>query len=164
MATQPREHRLEFHVRVLPNGVVSGRVANKLQRDDTVTVHGPFGDACWDAPPSDEPLLLAGGAPALRRCCRCSTPRWPRAIRRAAFTSEGAQFTVRDALRGELVKINVNSNGSVTVKDSASGKSATLRGELKRAVAFAPSRQTQTKTRQSVGVECPHHVDRVTSA
>jgi NAD(P)H-flavin reductase/ferredoxin len=65
MATQPRQRRLEFHIRVLPNGLISGHVANSLRRGDTVTVHGPFGDACWDAPPSDEPLLLLAGGTGL---------------------------------------------------------------------------------------------------
>jgi len=65
MATQPRQRRLEFHIRVLPNGLVSGHVANTLRRGDTVSVHGPFGDACWDAPPSDEPLLLLAGGTGL---------------------------------------------------------------------------------------------------
>lgn len=65
MATQPRQRRLVFHVRVLPQGLVSGHVANAVRRGDRVTVHGPFGDACWDAPPSDEPLLLLAGGTGL---------------------------------------------------------------------------------------------------
>jgi NAD(P)H-flavin reductase/ferredoxin len=65
MATQPRQRRLEFHIRVLRQGLVSGHVANALRRGDSVSVHGPFGDACWDAPPSDEPLLLLGGGTGL---------------------------------------------------------------------------------------------------
>jgi NAD(P)H-flavin reductase/ferredoxin len=65
MATQPRQRRLEFHIRVLPHGLVSGHIANALRRGDSVSVHGPFGDACWDAPPSDEPLLLLAGGTGL---------------------------------------------------------------------------------------------------
>jgi NAD(P)H-flavin reductase/ferredoxin len=65
MATQPRQRRLEFHIRVLPRGVVSGHVANAVRRGDRVAVHGPFGDACWDAPPNDEPLLLLAGGTGL---------------------------------------------------------------------------------------------------
>jgi naphthalene 1,2-dioxygenase ferredoxin reductase component len=65
MATQPRQRHLVFHIRVLPDGLVSGHVASALRRGDSVTVHGPFGDACWDAPPSDEPLLLLAGGTGL---------------------------------------------------------------------------------------------------
>jgi Na+-transporting NADH:ubiquinone oxidoreductase subunit NqrF len=65
MATQPRQRRLEFHIRVLPHGLVSGHIANALRRGDSASVHGPFGDACWDAPPSDEPLLLLAGGTGL---------------------------------------------------------------------------------------------------
>jgi NAD(P)H-flavin reductase/ferredoxin len=65
MATQPRQRRLLFHIRVLPEGLVSGHVAHTLRRGEAVTVHGPFGDTCWDAPPSDEPLLLLAGGTGL---------------------------------------------------------------------------------------------------
>lgn len=61
MATQPREQRLVFHIRVLPNGQVSGYVADTLRTGDAVKVHGPFGDATWDAPSEHPLLLLAGG-------------------------------------------------------------------------------------------------------
>jgi ferredoxin-NAD(P)+ reductase (naphthalene dioxygenase ferredoxin-specific) len=64
MANQPSQGRLEFHIRMVPNGLVSQYVANQLKTSDTVEVRGPFGDAYWDAlddAKQDPLLLLAGG-------------------------------------------------------------------------------------------------------
>ncbi len=64
MANQPGQGRLEFHIRVLADGVVSGFIADKLRVGDLVEVRGPFGDAHWDeqlAEPDEPLLLLAGG-------------------------------------------------------------------------------------------------------
>ena len=64
MASQPSDTDLEFHVRLVPGGVVSEHVASQLKRGDTVEVRGPFGDAYWDEPEAARQgplLLLAGG-------------------------------------------------------------------------------------------------------
>ena len=64
MASQPGEGRLEFHIRVLPDGVVSQHVVKQLKVGDKVEVRGPFGDAYWDHPEDAKQgplLLLAGG-------------------------------------------------------------------------------------------------------
>ncbi len=64
MASQPGDADLEFHIRVVPDGVVSAYVANELKVGDSVEVHGPFGDAYWDEPEAARQgplLLLAGG-------------------------------------------------------------------------------------------------------
>jgi naphthalene 1,2-dioxygenase ferredoxin reductase component len=67
MANQPGHDRLEFHVRVLHRGLVSGHMANELDPGDSVELRGPFGDACWDreAAQACEPLLLLAGGTGL---------------------------------------------------------------------------------------------------
>jgi naphthalene 1,2-dioxygenase ferredoxin reductase component len=67
MASQPGEGRLEFHIRVLPEGVVSQHVKTRLKVGDKVEVRGPFGDAYWDNPDDarDGPLLLLAGGTGL---------------------------------------------------------------------------------------------------
>jgi naphthalene 1,2-dioxygenase ferredoxin reductase component len=64
MASQPSDADLEFHIRIVPGGVVSEYVAQTLQTGDMVQVRGPFGDAYWDEPEAARQgplLLLAGG-------------------------------------------------------------------------------------------------------
>jgi NAD(P)H-flavin reductase/ferredoxin len=64
MASQPGQDLLEFHIRIVPDGVVSQYVATKLREGDTVEVRGPFGDAYWEGLEEAHtgPLvLLAGG-------------------------------------------------------------------------------------------------------
>lgn len=64
MASQPGQDLLEFHIRIVPDGVVSQYVASKLREGDTVEVRGPFGDAYWEGLEEAHtgPLvLLAGG-------------------------------------------------------------------------------------------------------
>lgn len=64
MANQPGQDLLEFHIRIVPNGVVSQYVATKLREGETVEVRGPFGDAYWEGleEANTGPLvLLAGG-------------------------------------------------------------------------------------------------------
>lgn len=64
MASQPGQDLLEFHIRIVPDGVVSQHVATKLREDDTVEVQGPFGEACWEGLKETHTgplLLLAGG-------------------------------------------------------------------------------------------------------
>jgi CDP-4-dehydro-6-deoxyglucose reductase/ferredoxin-NAD(P)+ reductase (naphthalene dioxygenase ferredoxin-specific) len=67
MANQPGDGRLEFHIRVLPDGMVSGFIAEQLQVGQTVEVRGPFGDAHWEDQPGHaaEPLLLLAGGTGL---------------------------------------------------------------------------------------------------
>jgi NAD(P)H-flavin reductase/ferredoxin len=65
MANQPGQGQLVFHVRVLPDGRVSGHVANQLRPGDPVEVRGPFGDACWDGVKPATPLLLLAGGTGL---------------------------------------------------------------------------------------------------
>ena len=67
MANQPGQGRLEFHVRLLPQGLVSGFMAKQLKAGDGVEVRGPFGDAFWDAQEArgDGPLLLLAGGTGL---------------------------------------------------------------------------------------------------
>jgi naphthalene 1,2-dioxygenase ferredoxin reductase component len=63
MANQPGEPELEFHVRMVPDGQVSGYVATQLKVGESVEVRGPFGDAYWHPSEdrSDGPLLLLAG-------------------------------------------------------------------------------------------------------
>jgi naphthalene 1,2-dioxygenase ferredoxin reductase component len=61
MANPPGQDHLVFHIRVLPDGRVSGPVARDLRVGHSVEVRGPFGDACWDGVKPEPLLLLAGG-------------------------------------------------------------------------------------------------------
>lgn len=64
MASQPGQDLLEFHIRIVPDGLVSQYVATKLREGETVEVRGPFGDAYWEGLEEAHtgPLvLLAGG-------------------------------------------------------------------------------------------------------
>jgi naphthalene 1,2-dioxygenase ferredoxin reductase component len=61
MANQPGPGPLVFHIRILPDGKVSGPVGRDLKVGDSVEVRGPFGEAHWDGVKSSRLLLLAGG-------------------------------------------------------------------------------------------------------
>lgn len=61
MANQPGQGQLVFHVRIVPDGRVSGHVANELRVGDPVEVRGPFGEAFWDGVKPAAPLLLLAG-------------------------------------------------------------------------------------------------------
>jgi naphthalene 1,2-dioxygenase ferredoxin reductase component len=63
MASQPNDPDLEFHIRIVPGGVVSDYVAKQLKPGETVEVRGPFGEAYWDDPDGarNGPLLLLAG-------------------------------------------------------------------------------------------------------
>jgi naphthalene 1,2-dioxygenase ferredoxin reductase component len=61
MANLPGQGQLVFHIRVLPEGKVSGAVASDLRVGDAVEVRGPFGEAFWKGAQSAPLLLLAGG-------------------------------------------------------------------------------------------------------
>jgi CDP-4-dehydro-6-deoxyglucose reductase/ferredoxin-NAD(P)+ reductase (naphthalene dioxygenase ferredoxin-specific) len=64
MANAPGEEPLEFHIRALPDGVVSSHVANRAAVGDALRVVGPFGGAYLRDTHSG-PLLLAGGGTGL---------------------------------------------------------------------------------------------------
>jgi naphthalene 1,2-dioxygenase ferredoxin reductase component len=61
MASQPGQWPLVFHIRILPDGLVSGPVGRDLRVGDPVEVRGPFGDAYWAGVRSTRLMLLAGG-------------------------------------------------------------------------------------------------------
>ncbi|HTW85363.1 MAG TPA: 2Fe-2S iron-sulfur cluster-binding protein [Candidatus Sulfotelmatobacter sp.] len=64
MANAPGDEPLEFHIRALPDGVVSAYVATRAAVGDELRVIGPFGGAYLrDA--HTGPLLLAGGGTGL---------------------------------------------------------------------------------------------------
>ena len=67
MANQPGQGLLEFHLRLVPNGLMSGFVENRLKTGDRVGVQGPFGDAGWknEQSPAEAPLLLLAGGTGL---------------------------------------------------------------------------------------------------
>ena len=64
MANHPGEAALEFHIRRVPNGVVSSYVADTVQIGDTLKLQGPYGTACL-RDTDDRPLLLAAGGSGL---------------------------------------------------------------------------------------------------
>lgn len=62
MANQPGERELEFHIRRIPNGAASERVATRLAIGDKVTVRGPFGSAFLRHRHTGPILAIAGGS------------------------------------------------------------------------------------------------------
>lgn len=67
MASQPGQDLLEFHIRIVPDGMVSQHVATRLREGDPVEVRGPFGDAYWEGLEETVhgPLLLLAGGTGL---------------------------------------------------------------------------------------------------
>lgn len=61
MANHPDEDRLEFHVRLLPSGLISRHVAKKAKIGDVVEVEGPFGEAYLQEQAQAPLIALAGG-------------------------------------------------------------------------------------------------------
>lgn len=61
MAGLPGDGTLEFHVRVVPGGRVSGHVARDLKPGDAVRVSGPLGSAYLRARHDGPMLCVAGG-------------------------------------------------------------------------------------------------------
>lgn len=61
MAGLPGDDTLEFHVRVVPDGRVSGYIANVLKPGDTVRVSGPLGTAYLRRKHEGPVLCVAGG-------------------------------------------------------------------------------------------------------
>lgn len=64
MAGMPGEEALEFHVRLIPGGRVSGHIAERLRVGDSVRVEGPYGSAHL-RPDDDGPLVLVAGSSGL---------------------------------------------------------------------------------------------------
>ena len=62
MANRPGERELEFHIRRIPNGAASERVASTLAVGDEVTVRGPFGSAFLRHRHTGPILAVAGGS------------------------------------------------------------------------------------------------------
>ena len=62
MANRPDQPLLEFHVRVMPGGSVSHRIATALKVGDMVKVSGPLGTSYLRAQHSGPMLCIAGGS------------------------------------------------------------------------------------------------------
>jgi naphthalene 1,2-dioxygenase ferredoxin reductase component len=62
MANQPGDPVLEFHIRRVPGGATSERVANGLAVGDRVMVEGPFGSSYLRHRHTGPMLLVAGGS------------------------------------------------------------------------------------------------------
>lgn len=61
MAGLPADDELEFHVRLVPNGRVSGHIATVLRQGDAVRVSGPLGSAYLRRKHEGPMLCVAGG-------------------------------------------------------------------------------------------------------
>ena len=93
--TSAREsRRLEFIIKIYPDGLFSGFLDSRLKIGDRLTVTGPFGVfTLRDAP--DSGLVFIGGGAGWRRSCACSG-RWPSGAsnaRRCTTTARGAAPT-----------------------------------------------------------------------
>jgi len=64
MAGLPEDDLLEFHIRCVPGGVVSGYIAERAKIGETVRLRGPFGTA-YLREAHLGPLILAGGGTGL---------------------------------------------------------------------------------------------------
>jgi ferredoxin-NAD(P)+ reductase (naphthalene dioxygenase ferredoxin-specific) len=62
MANRPEEKLLEFHIRVMPGGSVSQRIAAALKAGDMVKVGGPLGTSYLRAQHEGPMLCVAGGS------------------------------------------------------------------------------------------------------
>lgn len=60
LASIPKDKRLEFHIRVLPDGKMSNWIANDIQADDEILLSEAKGKCYYQYFDSDRPLLLAG--------------------------------------------------------------------------------------------------------
>lgn len=66
IASHPEEQpHLELHIRLLPNGRMSGFVAERLSLGDRLHIRGPFGTCFYDEADRDRPLVLAGAGTGL---------------------------------------------------------------------------------------------------
>jgi ferredoxin-NAD(P)+ reductase (naphthalene dioxygenase ferredoxin-specific) len=62
MANRPESKQLEFHIRVMPGGSVSQRLASALKPGDIVKVSGPLGTSYLRSQHSGPILCIAGGS------------------------------------------------------------------------------------------------------
>ena len=62
MANRPDEKLLEFHIRVMPGGSVSQRIASELKAGDMVKVSGPLGTSYLRAQHKGPMLCIGGGS------------------------------------------------------------------------------------------------------
>jgi NAD(P)H-flavin reductase len=62
MANEPGDPLLEFHIRHVPGGTVSERVARDVQAGMRVRLTGPYGSAFLRKPAAAPMLLVAGGS------------------------------------------------------------------------------------------------------
>jgi CDP-4-dehydro-6-deoxyglucose reductase/ferredoxin-NAD(P)+ reductase (naphthalene dioxygenase ferredoxin-specific) len=61
MANRPDEALLEFHIRHVPDGLVSGYVAGQMALGEKVQLEGPFGSACLRENHGGPIVAVAGG-------------------------------------------------------------------------------------------------------
>lgn len=60
IASLPEDPQLELHVRLIPNGAMSGWLANEARAGSPVSVQGPSGNCFYTAENSEQTLVLAG--------------------------------------------------------------------------------------------------------
>ncbi len=61
IASHPEDHSfVELHVRLLPNGRMSGLISERLSPGDRLEIAGPFGTCFYDDADRDRPLALIG--------------------------------------------------------------------------------------------------------
>lgn len=60
LASIPDDRSLEFHIRLLPDGRMSGWINDALACGDEILLSDPMGDCCYRRAYGDRPLLLAG--------------------------------------------------------------------------------------------------------
>ena len=79
IASKPGESVLDFHIRRLPNGVVSGYVIDQARIGESLWLKGPYGTA-YLRPPATCPLLLVAGGSGLApiKSILLAALEWPR--------------------------------------------------------------------------------------
>ena len=64
-STPDQAPTVELHVRLIPGGRMSARLAEATAPGDRLTISGPSGGCCYDGVDPDQPLLLAGAGTGL---------------------------------------------------------------------------------------------------
>ena len=64
-STPDQAPTVELHVRVIPGGRMSSRLAEATVPGDHLTLSGPSGGCCYDGVDPDQPLILAGAGTGL---------------------------------------------------------------------------------------------------
>ena len=62
MANAPGDEALEFHMRLIPGGMVSGHIASHLKIGDSIEVEGPFSNAHLRPEDNSHLVLVAGSS------------------------------------------------------------------------------------------------------